>query len=70
MTDSERHLVNEIYLDHVVVSSHDQSPDPSCIKSTTNPWRTELLHLNFQSLEVGDRSRDSQLYVTANRLES
>ena len=32
---------------------------PICI--TSNPYRTEIFNLNFQSLEVVSRYRDTQL---------
>ena len=36
------------------------------VKSTINPWSTELFNLNFQSLEVVSRYSDTQLQVTEN----
>ena len=36
----------------------------SCMHQTLNPKGTKLFNLNFQSLEVVSRSRDSQLQVT------
>ena len=36
------------------------------IYSIINPWCTDLFNLNFQSLDVVSRYRDTQLQVTEN----
>ena len=36
------------------------------VRKHINPWSPEIYHLNFQSLEVVFRYRDTQLQVTEN----